>query len=140
MAPVLLLRDGKPFLTVGAPGGRRIICRIAHVISNVIDFGMSIQEAITAPSVDAAERETFVDHRIEPQTVETLARMGHNVEVVPEALHRRRFLQAPRRHDRPRNRPPPRRCATLRPRRSAGLLETVRLDGASAGWYLYHLA
>ena len=84
MAPVLLLRDGKPFLSVGAPGGRRIICRIAHVVSNVIDFGMSIQEAITAPSIDAAERETFVDHRIAPQTVEALARMGHNVEVVPD--------------------------------------------------------
>ena len=84
MAPVLALRDGKPFLSVGAPGGRRIICRIAHVISNVIDFGMSIQEAITAPSVDAAERETFVDHRIDPDTVEALAHMGHNVEVVPE--------------------------------------------------------
>ncbi len=84
MSPVLLLRDGKPFLTVGAPGGRRIICRIAQVVSNVVDFGMSIQEAITAPSVDAAERETFVDHRIDPQTVEALARMGHNVEIVPE--------------------------------------------------------
>ena len=84
MSPVLVLRDGKPFLTVGAPGGRRIICRIAHVISNVVDFGMSMQEAITAPSVDAAERETFVDHRIDPQTVEALAQMGHNVEIVPE--------------------------------------------------------
>ena len=84
MAPVLLLRDGRPFLTVGAPGGRRIMCRIAHIISNVVDFGMSIQEAIRVPSVDAAERETFVDHRIDPQTVEALARMGHNVEVVPE--------------------------------------------------------
>ena len=84
MAPVLALRDGQPFLTVGAPGGRRIMCRIAHVISNVVDFGMSMQEAITAPSVDAAERETFVDHRIDPQTVDALARMGHNVEVVPE--------------------------------------------------------
>ena len=84
MTPVLVLRDGQPFLTVGAPGGRRIICRIAHIISNVVDFGMSIQEAITAPSVDAAERETFVDHRIDPQTVEALAGMGHNVEVVAE--------------------------------------------------------
>ena len=84
MSPVVVLRNGEPFLTVGAPGGRRIICRIAHVISNVIDFGMSIQEAITAPSVDAAERETFVEHRIDPQTVDALARMGHNVEVVPE--------------------------------------------------------
>ena len=84
MSPVLALRDGKPFFSVGAPGGRRIICRIAHVISNVIDFGMSMQEAITTPSIDAAERETFIDHRIDPQTVEALARMGHNVEVVPE--------------------------------------------------------
>ncbi len=84
MSPVLALRDGQPFLTVGAPGGRRIICRIAYVISNVIDFGMSIQEAITAPSVDAAERETFIDHRIDPQIVDSLASMGHNIEVVPE--------------------------------------------------------
>ena len=84
MSPVLLLSGGQPFLAVGAPGGRRIICRIAQVISNVVDLGMSMQEAITAPSVDAAERETFVDHRIDPQTVDALARMGHNVEVVPE--------------------------------------------------------
>ena len=84
MSPVLLLRDGQPFLTVGAPGGRRIICRIPQVISNVVDFGMSIQGAITSPSVDAAERDTFLDHRIDPQTVEALARMGHNVKVVPE--------------------------------------------------------
>ena len=84
MSPALLLSAGQPLLTVGAPGGRRIICRIAQVISNVVDFGMSIQEAITAPSVDAAERETFVDHRIDLQTVEALARMGHNVEIVPE--------------------------------------------------------
>ena len=84
MAPVLALKDGSPFFSLGAPGGRRIMCRIAHIISNVIDFGMSMQEAITAPSVDAAERETFVDHRIDPQTVEILASMGHNVEVVPE--------------------------------------------------------
>ena len=84
MAPVLVLRDSRPLLSVGAPGGRRIICRIAHILSNVIDFGMSIQEAITAPSVDAAERETFVDHRIDPRTVDILAEMGHNVEVVPE--------------------------------------------------------
>ena len=84
MVPVLALRAGRPFLAVGAPGGRRIMCRIAHIISNVVDFGMGMQEAITAPSVDAAERETFLDHRIAQQTVEALARMGHNVEVVPE--------------------------------------------------------
>ena len=84
MVPVLVLRDGKPFVAVGAPGGRKIMCRIAHIVSNVVDFGMGMQEAITAPSIDAAERETFVDHRLDPQTVEALAGMGHNVAVVPE--------------------------------------------------------
>ncbi|MYB50076.1 MAG: gamma-glutamyltransferase [Dehalococcoidia bacterium] len=84
MTPQMVLRDDRPFLTVGAPGGRRIMCRIANVISNVVDFGMGMQEAITAPSVDAAERETFVDHRIDTETVEALAGMGHNIEVVPE--------------------------------------------------------
>lgn len=86
MSPVVVLKDGKPLLSIGAPGGRRIICRVAHILSNVIDFGMTMQEAITAPSVDAAERETFVDHRIDSQTVEMLAGMGHNVEVVPEPI------------------------------------------------------
>ena len=84
MSPVLLLKNGQPFLSVGAPGGRRIICRIAHVISNVVDFGMSMQEAITAPSIDAAERETFVDHRFDLETVDALTDMGHNIKVVPE--------------------------------------------------------
>ena len=84
MSPVIALKNSQPFLTVGAPGGRRIICRIAHVISNVIDFNMSIQQAINAPSVDAAERETFIDHRIEPQTVQALHNIGHNTSVVPE--------------------------------------------------------
>ena len=131
MAPVLLLRDGRPFLTVGAPGGRRIMCRIAHIISNVVDFGMSIQEAITAPSVDAAERETFVDHRIDPQTVEALARMGPQRRGCAGALHRRRLLPAARRHDRPRQRPPPRRRTAHRPRRSPGLLESGNPTGKS---------
>ena len=43
-----------------------------------------MQEAITAPSVDAAERESFLDHRIDPSVVETLGNMGHNVTVVEE--------------------------------------------------------
>ena len=84
MSPVLVLKNDEPFLTVGAPGGRRIICRIAHIISNVIDFGMSMQNAITAPSVDAAERETFIDHRIDPKTTETLTNIGHNTKPIPE--------------------------------------------------------
>ena len=84
MAPVLMLRDGRPFMSLGAPGGRKIMCRIPQIISNVVDFGMGMQDAITAPSVDASEHVTHVDHRIDPDTVGALADMGHNMEVVPE--------------------------------------------------------
>jgi gamma-glutamyltranspeptidase/glutathione hydrolase len=84
MGPMLVLRDGRPFMSLGAPGGRRIMDRLAQVLLNIIDHGMGVQEAITAPTVDAAERETFIDHRIEEATVEALGRMGHNVEIVPD--------------------------------------------------------
>ena len=83
MGPVLVLREGKPFLSLGAPGGRRIMSRLAQVLSNMIDFGQGIQEAITAPTVDAAERETLVDYRFDQGTAEALVRMGHNVQIEP---------------------------------------------------------
>ena len=55
MSPVLVLKDGKPFLSLGAPGGRRIISRIAQVLLNIIDFELGIQDAIISPTVDASK-------------------------------------------------------------------------------------
>ncbi|HVO73135.1 MAG TPA: gamma-glutamyltransferase [Ignavibacteriaceae bacterium] len=49
MAPTIILKDDKPFLIVGSPGGSTIITAVLQVIMNVIDFGMDIQEAISAP-------------------------------------------------------------------------------------------
>ena len=51
MTPAILSRDGKLFMSVGTPGGRRIINTVLQVIVNVVDFGMNIQEAIDAPRV-----------------------------------------------------------------------------------------
>jgi gamma-glutamyltranspeptidase/glutathione hydrolase len=53
MTPVIVFRDGKPWLTTGSPGGSRIIGVVAQVLVNVIDHGMDIQEAINAPRVNA---------------------------------------------------------------------------------------
>lgn len=49
MTPTIVLRDGKPFMVVGTPGGSRIITAVLHTIINVVDFGMNIQEAVDAP-------------------------------------------------------------------------------------------
>ena len=85
MVPLLVLRDGKPLLSVGAPGGRKIMNCNTQIILNVLDHNMGIQEAIAAPRVDAADRETFVDSRIDESTVAALRQMGHKIEVVEES-------------------------------------------------------
>ncbi|MFQ5860367.1 MAG: gamma-glutamyltransferase [Dehalococcoidia bacterium] len=85
MAPVLVLRDGRPYLAEGAPGGRRIINANTQVLLNVLEFDMGVQEAIAQPRVDASARLTLVDSRIPEPVREELRARGHNVEVVEES-------------------------------------------------------
>lgn len=51
MTPTIVLKDKKPFLVLGSPGGSTIITSVLQVILNVIDFEMNIQEAVDAPRV-----------------------------------------------------------------------------------------
>jgi gamma-glutamyltranspeptidase/glutathione hydrolase len=51
MTPTIVLKDGKPFLVTGSPGGRTIINTVLQVIVNVIDFKMDIQEAVDEPRI-----------------------------------------------------------------------------------------
>jgi gamma-glutamyltranspeptidase len=48
MTPTILVRDGKPFLALGSPGGRKILDAVLLTILNVVDFGMNVQEAVDA--------------------------------------------------------------------------------------------
>jgi gamma-glutamyltranspeptidase/glutathione hydrolase len=49
IAPTIVLRDGKPFLALGSPGGASIITTVAQLLVNRLDFGMSLPDAIAAP-------------------------------------------------------------------------------------------
>ena len=51
MAPTIVMKGNRPFLALGARGGSRIPTSVAQIISNVIDFGMNVQEAVDAPRV-----------------------------------------------------------------------------------------
>jgi gamma-glutamyltranspeptidase/glutathione hydrolase len=51
MSPTILLKDGKPFLVTGSPGGSRIITAVLQIIVDVIDRGMDIAGAVSAPRV-----------------------------------------------------------------------------------------
>ncbi|HEX2186199.1 MAG TPA: gamma-glutamyltransferase [Chloroflexota bacterium] len=81
MSPVILLADGKPWLTLGAPGGRRIIGTVAQVISNLLDHGMGVQAAISAPKLDCSEPVTKLDARIPEAVRAALHARGHRLAV-----------------------------------------------------------
>jgi gamma-glutamyltranspeptidase/glutathione hydrolase len=49
MTPTILVKDGRLYMVIGAPGGGRIITGVTQAILNVIDFGMNMQQAIDAP-------------------------------------------------------------------------------------------
>jgi gamma-glutamyltranspeptidase/glutathione hydrolase len=49
IAPTVVLRDGRPWLALGSPGGASIITTVTQLLLNRIDFGMSLPDAIAAP-------------------------------------------------------------------------------------------
>ena len=85
MSPTIILKDGKPVMTIGAPGSQRIISGVAQVISNVIDFDMDIQDAISAPRIHAgsdwttSDETIMIETRIDKNVIEGLKAMGHPV-------------------------------------------------------------
>lgn len=80
MTPTIILKDGKPFMAVGAAGGPRIITATLQTILNVIDFGADMQEAISDPRIHHqwAPNVLYVDEEISPDCVQRLHEMGHN--------------------------------------------------------------
>lgn len=56
MAPTIILRDGRPYLVVGSPGGASIITTVLQVLLNRLDFGMSLPDAIAAPRISQRDR------------------------------------------------------------------------------------
>ena len=84
MCPTIVFRDDRPFLVLGAMGGRRILNALAQIISNVIDHGLGIQAAITAPRIDCSVDPTNVSSRIDPAVIEGLRARGHRLTVVVE--------------------------------------------------------
>jgi gamma-glutamyltranspeptidase/glutathione hydrolase len=49
MSPTIVLKDGKPFLAVGSPGGATIITTVLQILMNRVDLGMTLPDAIAAP-------------------------------------------------------------------------------------------
>ncbi|MYH61722.1 MAG: hypothetical protein F4148_08130 [Caldilineaceae bacterium SB0675_bin_29] len=77
----LFFRAGKPWLAMSAPGARRSMSAVIHVLVHCIDFGMGVQEAIETPRVwaEALYEESFLDSRIPGKVQSALTDMGHSI-------------------------------------------------------------
>jgi gamma-glutamyltranspeptidase/glutathione hydrolase len=82
MTPTIILKDGKLFLVLGAPGGPTIVTAVLQVIVNVIDFGMNIQDAIDFPRIHHQWKpdQLDVDRGVSPDTIALLKHMGYQVD------------------------------------------------------------
>ena len=83
MSPSIVLEAGKPVATLGAPGGAWITIAITQVMLNLLDWGMGMQEAISAPRFSATSDAIDVSNRIPRQTQRELEAMGYEVRRSP---------------------------------------------------------
>jgi len=85
MTPTMVLRDGKLFMTAGAPGGSRITTAVLQVILNVVDFGMNVQDAVDFPRIHHQWQpdKLYLERAISPDTVALLTARGYEVDYSP---------------------------------------------------------
>jgi gamma-glutamyltranspeptidase/glutathione hydrolase len=80
--PTIVMREGKPWIALGTPGGHTIGQTTPQMVMNVLDFGMDIQAAIAAPRVSFVEPNSLaVERGVAEATRNALAAMGHEVTV-----------------------------------------------------------
>ena len=79
MSPMMALRDGKLAYALGLPGGKRIFPSAMQALINLIDHGMSLQEAVEAPRVWTEGNALEVEQAIPEAVREKLRAMGHRV-------------------------------------------------------------
>lgn len=80
MMPTIVMKNGKPWLVTGSPGGSTIIDTVLQVVVNVVDFKLNVDEATHQPRIfqDAGDK-LRVEPNFNPDTVRLLSAMGHPI-------------------------------------------------------------
>ena len=84
MTPSIIARDGELVAVIGSPGGRTIINTVMQVFLNIADFGMNIQEAVSAKRFHhqwLPDRIRMEDEALSEVGLEALRAMGHEVSM-----------------------------------------------------------
>jgi len=84
MTPTIVLKDNKPFIIIGSPGGSTIITTVLQVILNVLENNMDILEAVTAPRIHSQWLPDIImieENSISKDVILSLENRGHTVEI-----------------------------------------------------------
>jgi len=84
VCPTIVLRNGTPRIVIGAPGGTQIAMGVLQALLNVIDFDMSMAEAVSVPRFSATSNAIDITNRIPDYTAAPLRADGY--EVIRSAL------------------------------------------------------
>ncbi len=80
MVPTMVLKNGKPWLVTGSPGGATIIGTVLQTIVDVVDFQLNVAEATHIPRVHQPDGEQLdLEPNFNPDTARLLAGMGHKI-------------------------------------------------------------
>jgi gamma-glutamyltranspeptidase / glutathione hydrolase len=82
MAPTLVEKDGRVFLVLGSPGGSRIITAVLETILNILDYGMTPQEAVAAPRLHhqwLPDEVAYERSGLRPETIAELSGIGYKL-------------------------------------------------------------
>ncbi len=83
MSPMMALREGRVVFALGLPGGRKIFPSALQALLNLIDHGMSLQEAVEAPRIWTEGPVLEVEHGVPGPVRKALAERGHKLQVMP---------------------------------------------------------
>ena len=84
MTPTIVLKDDKPFLILGTPGGSTIITTVLQNFLNVVIHGMDIQQAVSSPRVHSQWMPDMVFHEkggLSKSLIRKLSERGHDVKL-----------------------------------------------------------
>ena len=85
MTPVILIKDSKPWLATGSPGGPRIITTVLQQLVNIIDHNMNIAEAMSVPRMHHQwmPDQIRLEKGFSPDSLKLLRNMGHDIRILP---------------------------------------------------------
>jgi len=81
MTPTLVLKDGKPYIITGTPGGTTIPTSVFQTIVNIIDFGLSSEDAVYKPKFHHQwmPDKIYIEKNFPEQTMDSLKKMGYAI-------------------------------------------------------------